>query len=59
MRLLDKTGAVLDIQQLGVETRNLDAIKQAALKPNGIILVTRTYRIWKDHYVVCVSYGHQ
>jgi len=40
MRLLDKTGAVLDIQQLGVEKRNLDGLVKLLNKPNGIILVT-------------------
>lgn len=40
MRLLDKTGAVLDIQQLGVEKRNLDGLVKLLSKPNGIILVT-------------------
>jgi general secretion pathway protein E len=40
MRLLDKTGAVLDIQQLGVDKRNLDAMLKLLAKPNGIILVT-------------------
>jgi general secretion pathway protein E len=40
MRLLDKTGSVLDIQQLGVEKRNLDGLVKLLNKPNGIILVT-------------------
>lgn len=40
MRLLDKTGAVLDIRQLGVDKRNLDAMLKLLSKPNGIILVT-------------------
>jgi general secretion pathway protein E len=40
MRLLDKTGAVLDIEQLGISTRTLDNIKKLLQKPNGIILVT-------------------
>ena len=40
MRLLDKTGAVLDIQQLGVEKHNLDTLVKLLSKPNGIILVT-------------------
>lgn len=40
MRLLDKGGAVLDIQQLGVEKQNLDSILKLLSKPNGIILVT-------------------
>lgn len=40
MRLLDKTGAVLDIAQLGVEKRNLDSMLKLLSKPNGIILVT-------------------
>ena len=40
MRLLDKAGAVLDIQQLGIEKDNLDMIVKLLSKPNGIILVT-------------------
>jgi general secretion pathway protein E len=40
MRLLDKAGAVLDIQQLGVDKRNLDGLVKLLSKPNGIILVT-------------------
>jgi general secretion pathway protein E len=40
MRLLDKGGAVLDINQLGVEKRNLDNLLKLLSKPNGIILVT-------------------
>jgi general secretion pathway protein E len=40
MRLLDKAGAVLDIQQLGVEKNTLDNITKLLAKPNGIILVT-------------------
>jgi general secretion pathway protein E len=40
MRLLDKAGAVLDINQLGVEKRNLDTMLKLLSKPNGIILVT-------------------
>jgi len=40
MRLLDKSGAVLDINQLGVDERNLKLITKLLQKPNGIILVT-------------------
>lgn len=40
MRLLDKTGAVLDIEQLGIESSTLQNIKRLLTKPNGIILVT-------------------
>lgn len=40
MRLLDKAGAVLDINHLGVEKRNLDTMLKLLSKPNGIILVT-------------------
>lgn len=40
MRLLDKAGAVLDINQLGVEKKNLDTMLKLLSKPNGIILVT-------------------
>jgi general secretion pathway protein E len=40
MRLLDKTGAVLDLEQLGIEPRNLSMLKKLLDKPNGIVLVT-------------------
>jgi general secretion pathway protein E len=40
MRLLDKAGAVLDVQQLGIEKHNLDNMLRLLAKPNGIILVT-------------------
>jgi general secretion pathway protein E len=40
MRLLDKTGSVLDIQQLGIEKKTLDQMLKLLQKPNGIILVT-------------------
>lgn len=40
MRLLDKSGAVLDIDQLGIDDRNLSLIKKLLQKPNGIVLVT-------------------
>ena len=40
MRLLDKSGAVLDLDQLGVSTKVLDAVKRLIQKPNGIMLVT-------------------
>lgn len=40
MRLLDKTGAVLDIQQLGIDEKNVNLVMKLLQKPNGIILVT-------------------
>ncbi len=40
MRLLDKSGAVLDLDQLGISTKVLDAMKKLIQKPNGIMLVT-------------------
>lgn len=40
MRLLDKSGAVLDIDQLGIDERNANLIKKLLQKPNGIVLVT-------------------
>lgn len=40
MRLLDKSGAVLDLDQLGISPKVLDAMKRLIQKPNGIILVT-------------------
>ena len=40
MRLLDKTATVLDLRQVGVEGKTLDAINKLIKKPNGIILVT-------------------
>ena len=40
MRLLDKSGAVLDIAQLGIEESNLKLLTKLLQKPNGIVLVT-------------------
>jgi general secretion pathway protein E len=40
MRLLDKSGAVLDLDKLGIEPTNLDALRRLLQKPNGIVLVT-------------------
>jgi len=40
MRLLDKTATVLDLEQLGIEGRNLEIVEKLIKKPNGIILVT-------------------
>lgn len=40
MRLLDKSGAVLDIDQLGISSQTLQPLKKLIQKPNGIILVT-------------------
>jgi general secretion pathway protein E len=40
MRLLDKSGSVLDLRQLGIGETNLSALEKLINKPNGIILVT-------------------
>ncbi len=40
MRLLDKSGAVLDLDQLGIDAGNLALMKKLLQKPNGIVLVT-------------------
>jgi len=40
LRLLDKTGSVLDLDQLGIEKLNLEKLKRLLNKPNGIVLVT-------------------
>ncbi|MCB0320919.1 MAG: type II secretion system ATPase GspE, partial [Bdellovibrionales bacterium] len=40
MRLLDKSGTVLDLSQVGIRKRNLDLIERLIRKPNGILLVT-------------------
>jgi hypothetical protein len=49
MRLLDKTGAVLDIQQLGVEKRNLDGLVKSGLNLGNIgdNLYTGLRRKWQ------------
>jgi type IV pilus assembly protein PilB len=39
LRVLDKSQATLDIDKLGFDQRSVDAIKQAALKPHGMILI--------------------
>ena len=40
MRLLDKTSTVLDLEQLGINGKNLETVEKLITKPNGIILVT-------------------
>lgn len=40
MRLLDKTGTVLDLEQVGLTGRKLELVLKLIRKPNGIILVT-------------------
>ena len=40
MRLLDKSGAVLDLDQLGIDDSNATLMKKLLQKPNGIVLVT-------------------
>ena len=40
MRLLDKTATVLDLQEIGITGRTLQAVEKLIHKPNGIILVT-------------------
>lgn len=40
LRLLDKSGSVLDLDQLGIGANNLQIIKKTIQRPNGIFLVT-------------------
>ena len=40
MRLLDKTTTVLDLEQLGYSSQNLDRIEGLIRRPHGIVLVT-------------------
>ncbi|NLF26242.1 MAG: type II secretion system ATPase GspE [Deltaproteobacteria bacterium] len=40
LRLLDKTTTVLDLEQIGLQGRNLEIVERLIQKPNGIILVT-------------------
>jgi len=40
MRLLDKTGTVLDLEQVGLTGRKLELVLKLVRKPNGIVLVT-------------------
>jgi general secretion pathway protein E len=40
MRLLDKSGSVLDLEQLGITGAKKELIERLINKPNGIILVT-------------------
>ena len=40
LRVLDKTGTILDLAQLGFEEEDLDRFKQAITTPYGMILVT-------------------
>lgn len=40
LRLLDKTSTVLDLEQLGIQGRNLAMVERLIGKPNGIVLVT-------------------
>ena len=40
MRLLDKGGMVLGLEQLGIRGENLKTVERLITKPNGIILVT-------------------
>ncbi|MEE8359790.1 MAG: ATPase, T2SS/T4P/T4SS family [Candidatus Omnitrophota bacterium] len=39
LRILDKSQATLDIEKLGFESKPLEELKAAALKPHGMILV--------------------
>ncbi|MDP3143480.1 MAG: ATPase, T2SS/T4P/T4SS family [Candidatus Omnitrophota bacterium] len=39
LRILDKSGAMLDIDKLGFDAKPLDVIKSCALRPHGMILV--------------------
>jgi len=38
LRVLDKSGGMIDIDKLGFEKESLDRLKQCALKPHGMIL---------------------
>jgi general secretion pathway protein E len=40
LRLLDKTGTVLDLEQVGLTGRKLELVLKMVRKPNGIVLVT-------------------
>ena len=40
LRLLDKTTTVLDLEQIGLQGKNLETVERLIKKPNGIILVT-------------------
>lgn len=40
MRLLDKTSTVLDLEEIGINGKNLETVERLIRKPNGIILVT-------------------
>ncbi len=40
MRLLDKTATVLDLEQVGLQGANLEAVLKLVKRPNGIVLVT-------------------
>ncbi len=40
LRILDQTSTVLDLEQLGIIGRNLNAVQNLITKPNGIVLVT-------------------
>jgi len=40
MRLLEKSGKVLNLEQLGIDGELLDSVEKLIAKPNGIILVT-------------------
>jgi len=39
LRILDKSQAMLDIEKLGFDTRSVEGIKKAAIRPNGMILI--------------------
>lgn len=40
MRLLNKSGSLLNLNELGLESRDLDMINSLSKSPNGIVLVT-------------------
>lgn len=39
LRILDKSQAMLDIEKLGFDTKSIESIKNAAVKPHGMILI--------------------
>ncbi len=40
LRILDKSAIILGLDHLGISTHNLELLKEAVIKPNGIILVS-------------------
>ena len=48
MRIVDKSKKIPELNQLGIEWRNLDLIKKAISLPNGIILTSWPTWSWKS-----------